>query len=196
MNENQQSLTLPAFLRSLEMQGADLSRWPQPAAAAARILIAQDAQARMAYEEARALDDMLGAYEAGKLPDIVMARVAQAIDRAPARSVNDNYGSYRFGLDRARALTRGWRDAPRFALAACAALVLLVAGGTQWPVSAPVTAQADDVELFMISMADPFIETLRAEEMMAPLVMAESRHTGMEIDLFLDDMMEDYLRDI
>ncbi|MBU0859545.1 MAG: hypothetical protein KJ667_06385, partial [Alphaproteobacteria bacterium] len=55
------------------------------------------------------------------------------------------------------------------------------------PASGAQLAQADDVELFVIAMADPFIETLRTDALIAPLETAAADRAA--VDLFLYELM-------
>lgn len=178
-------MTLVEFKRLLEIHGGDFSRWPVAAVRPACRLLEADAAARAAHSDALALDGMLALHRPGPVPDIVAARVAQAIERAPGRPLNDNFAGLPSFARRGRAA--------QWALAACAVLAL---GFALRPAVVPERAPqrvaavgADEVELFLLAMADPFIETLRAEALMAPLETAALRQGAYDVDMFLDDVM-------
>jgi hypothetical protein len=192
------TMDMKNFEYLLDLHGADFARWDESDAAAARQLLAASEDARQALARAARLDEFMGAHKTGPLPDIVLARVQQALDR-PAY-INDN---------RAGVAAR-WRVGG-MALAACAALVMLVqfAGqmqgtsvvqgpgprqGTEMAAAqksdpADPSVQAAEVELFLLAMADPLIETLADEVLTAPLGASAGLDSA-TIDLFVDDMLE------
>lgn len=77
---------LTRFLRLLESHGSDLRRWPVADAAAARILLAQSADAQAQLQRAAGMEDALRSSRA--LPDAaalerMRAHVARHVARAP-----------------------------------------------------------------------------------------------------------------
>lgn len=175
------SVNLKDFEYLLDLHGADFSRWPGEDAAAAQRLMRDSAEARALLERARNLDGMMAAHRVGPLPDVALARVLQAPDKAaraamtaPARS--QAVARLRYG---------------GLALAACAALVMLaqftagprMAGTTAQPVT---VAEADhaEVELLVMAMADSQVDAaLRA---LSPDAVA--------VDQFVDDMIDAEMR--
>jgi hypothetical protein len=57
-------MTLDEFRNALDIQGADLSQWPQTLRAKAESLIKADAAARSALEDARHLEGLIGTFVA------------------------------------------------------------------------------------------------------------------------------------
>lgn len=195
-NDTHKDMSFAEFKKLLDIHGGDFSRWPEDKIRPACHVLETNAAARDAHKAALALDEMLALHQAGPLPDIVPARVAQIIDRAPARPLNDNFA----GLS---VLARGAR-APQWALAACAVVLLLLGFVLRPSLTASINTIPDniastpmtEIELFLLAMADPFIETLRTEELMAPLETAALQQPSYDIDLFLDDLWEEELDDL
>ncbi|MFD1703126.1 hypothetical protein ACFSCV_08925 [Methylopila henanensis] len=68
-------LSLPLFDRRLDALGADLDRWPQAEAAAARALLARSAEARKRHAEAVRLDALVAKAAAATTPNGFAFRV-------------------------------------------------------------------------------------------------------------------------
>jgi hypothetical protein len=174
-------MDMKRFEYLIDVHGADFARWAAPDADAARALVDAVPAARALLARAQRLDDMLDSHVAGPLPETVAARAAQAIDRLPpAGATNDNHA----------VAAQQRRRYGGLALAACAALFLLAplaahvgrTGGTG-DAAAPAhyAAAGDDVEMFVLAMADPFIETLNAAPVSAP-------DDSGEIDVFVENL--------
>ncbi|MBU0800914.1 MAG: hypothetical protein KKA05_07900 [Alphaproteobacteria bacterium] len=181
------TMDMKKFQYLLDLHGADFKHWNAADAVAARLLLDTDDAARAAFAQAQSLDKVLDAHQVGPLPDLVTARLMDALDRpSPASYINDN------DAHGARLFARRFRLGG-LALAACAAFVMLFAVLSQnvppqnTPASGAQLAQADDVELFVIAMADPFIETLRTDALIAPLETAAADRAA--VDLFLYELM-------
>jgi hypothetical protein len=184
-------MDMKRFEYLLDVHGADMGRWDAADAAAARALLDGVPAARALLARARDLDDLLDAHDPGPMPETLAARAAHAIDRLPpGGAINDN----RAGTMQRRRRYGG------LALAACAVLFLLAplaarVGGDNGSAdpSAPARSAAltpDEVEMFVIAMADPFIETLEAD----PAARAAPAESA-EIDVFVENLFADEAAD-
>ncbi len=173
----------------LDLHGADFARWDKLDAAAARGLMAQSDAARDLFARAQALDALMAAHAPGPMPDILLARTMQAIERQ-AKPGSDN--SRAAGMARLRY--------GGLALAACAALVMLaqfsggdILSGTVAPGVTRVavvdeSADRAEVELFVMAMADTMAET-QIEEAINDTKRDSVAPDAALVDIFVEDFL-------
>jgi hypothetical protein len=86
-------MNLKRFQNLLELYGSDFNQWPREEVTHAQELLAQDIHAQNSYKEAQWLDNLLDTQTPQALPEIAKARIAQALEQAPAPFMNDNVPS-------------------------------------------------------------------------------------------------------
>lgn len=183
------TMDLKKFEYQLDLYGADFARWSAEDAAAARTLMTQSDAARDLFARAQALDNLMAAHAPGPMPDMVLARAMQAIDRH-AKPGNDNTRAA--GMARLRY--------GGLALAACAALVILAqfSGGDALPgangpgpariATVDESAEQAEVELFVMAMADTMAETQIEEA-----INRAKRDSAPPDAVLVDILVEDFL---
>ena len=70
---------LEAFVEQLDRRGSDLESWPVEEAQAARLLLAEDPQARRALAQAQTLDNLFAGLPATSPPPGLQARIAASV---------------------------------------------------------------------------------------------------------------------
>lgn len=212
------TMEVKEFTNLLDAHGANLKCWPRDTVAGAQELMTRDVAARNAYAAAQALDRALDMHEAGTLPPAVYDRVMEKVAAMPPSASGDNVTPF---TPRAHAgRTRFYYGAVAIAVAIAALWLAVVQPPTvavgpvtatrtahmdgqgtntvpQTAAAAPAAvASADAVDLFVLAMADPFMDNLEADMLVETLDQTAAADMPLDdasVDVFLNSVMDDPL---